>query len=127
MPSSCGRISIQTTKYGKKKAPGDLIETCRINEALPGVLGNKGHLCQVNKGTSLKPNGTKEIFGEGKMPIFQGYKGTGTPNSWEGLIDEALPCVGGGGGTCSIVSQNIFGFSLFPKLKIFCLFPVPRN
>ena len=59
------------------------------------------------------------------MPIFLGYKGTGTPNSWEGLIDEALPCVGGcgagGGGTCSIVSQNIFGFSLFPKLKILIL------
>ena len=46
-----------------KKAPGDLIETCRINEALPGVLGNKGHLCQMNKGTSLKPNGTKAILG----------------------------------------------------------------
>ena len=27
----------------------------------------------------------------------------------------------GRGGTCSIVSQNIFGFSLFPKLKILIL------
>ena len=54
MPSTCGRMSIQTTKYWKKKAPGDLIfQTCRINEALPGFWGNKGHLCQVNKGTKV--------------------------------------------------------------------------
>ena len=54
------------------------------------------------------------------MPIFQGYKGTGTPNSWEGLIDEALPCVGGcgaGGGGVPV--------PLFPK--IFLDFPFSPN
>ena len=58
------------------------------------------------------------------MPIFQGYKGTGTPNSWEGLIDEALPCVGGcgaGGGGGYLFHCFPKYFWIFPKLKILIL------
>ena len=94
-----------------KKAPGDLIETCRINEALPGVLGNKGHLYQMNKGTKTEWN--KGNFGELRF-WFGGRRENAYFPGVQG--DEALPCVGGCGARGGGVPVP-----LFPK--IFLDFP----
>ena len=75
-----------------------------IFEALPGVLGEKGHLFQGNKGTFFRGNGEREqrhywgtgnirkqfsIFGQqGNKPIyFEGAREQVHPHPlWEGLI-----------------------------------------
>ena len=98
-----------------------------------GFWGTKDIYVRWTKDQKCKTEGNKGNFGELRVwfwgtrenAYFPGVQGNRYPNSWTGLIniDEALPCVGSvWEGTWSIVSQNIFGFSLFPKLKIliFC-------